>query len=102
MLCVSYSGWNQAAGHSLRASDLDVLKSTGRPCMIGEFGTEGSGPVNVEDVVNHAKELGFPVLAWAWNGDGGGMNMVSPTWSSQPTSSSYAVSPYFWDVINFI
>jgi len=44
--------------------------------MIGEFGTHGDGGVDVGSVVSRATQLGFPVLAWAWNGDGGNLNMV--------------------------
>jgi len=59
---------------------MDELKNTGRPCMIGEYGTHGGSGTDVGSVVNRAKQLGFPVLAWAWNGDGGDMNMVKPSW----------------------
>jgi mannan endo-1,4-beta-mannosidase len=77
--------------------------STGRPCIIGEFGTEGEGAVDVEAVVNHAKSIGFEsVLAWAWNGDGGVMNMVNPAWYDNPTSSTYTENSYFEDVIGML
>lgn len=95
------NGWNQGAGHSVIAADMDELKATGRPCMIGEYGTSGSGDVDVIGVVNHAKAIGFwSVQAWAWNGDGSTppMNMVSPSWYQNPKASSYTPSDY-WDKV---
>jgi mannan endo-1,4-beta-mannosidase len=92
--------WN--TDHFLQASDLDELADTGRVCIIGEFGTSGSGGADVSSIVKHAKSLGFAVLAWAWNGDGGEMNMVTPSWSSNPTSSSYKTSSYFNSVIGLL
>lgn len=81
-------------------SDMDELYSTGRPCIVGEFGTIGNGDVDVPAVVNRAKEIGFlGVFAWAWNGDGGEMNMVSPKWLDNATSSTYTESAYFPDMI---
>ncbi len=81
-------------------SDMDELHGTGRPCIIGEFGTIGSGGVDVSAVVSRAKEIGFlGVFAWAWNGDGGAMNMVSPSWVDSPTASTYTESDYFPDMI---
>ena len=76
----------------LDQADLDDLATAGRPCMVGEFGPgEEAGPADWEGLVAHAKSLvpPWPVLAWAWNGDGGTMNMVTPAWSSNPNASSY-------------
>jgi len=76
------------------ASDLDVLASSGRPCMLGEFGT-GSGSTDWSGIVDHANSLGWTVLAWSWNGDGGVLNMCSPSWASNPTATSFTTSSYF-------
>ena len=98
-------GWNQAANRGNIASDMDELKNTGRPCIVGEFGTSpaaGTGSSDVIGVVNRAKQNGFAVFAWAWNGDGGQLNMVSPTWGQNPTSSSYQVSGYLKSVIGLL
>ena len=76
-------------------ADLDDLASAGRPCIIGEFGTGDSGPANWGGLVDHAKSLGWPVLGWAWNGDGGTMNMVAPSWSGNPNPPSFTISSYF-------
>lgn len=89
------SGWNQALKHALRPSDLDDLASAGRPCMLGEFGGEGSGKADWSAIVAHAKSRGWPVLGWAWNGDGGGMNMVAPPWTSDARATAFAPAPYF-------
>ena len=89
------NGYNQAKGHNLQNADLDDLASAGRPCLVGEFGYAPSGPVNWQGVVNYAKSKGWTVLAWAWNGDGSGMNMVSPAWSDNGAATSFTLSSYF-------
>lgn len=89
------NGYNQGKGHNLQNADLDDLASAGRPCLVGEFGNTPSGPVNWQGVVNYAKSKGWTVLAWAWNGDGNGMNMVSPAWSDNGSATSFTLSSYF-------
>jgi hypothetical protein len=94
------NGWNQQKNRPVQVSDLDVMNQTGRPCIIGEFGTKGSGPVNVQDVVRHAtRDLGWTVLGWAWNGDGTEMNMVKPAWSSDPTATSFTINEKYFHVV---
>lgn len=97
-ICLSthiYPGnYNQGRGHTYQASDLADLVNTGRPCLVGEFGT-GSGACNWEACVNQAKSDGWHVLGWAWNGDGGSLNMVSPSWASNPTATSFSTNSYF-------
>ena len=95
------SGWNGAANRYLVASDMDELASSGRPCILGEFGT-GNGPVDVDSVINRAKQLGFPVEAWAWNGDGDQLNMVQPPWYQCPTCQTYHEGTYFNSVIKYL
>jgi len=89
------SGWNRAKGHALRKEDLDDLASAGRPCLIGEFGSKERGRADWSGIVDHAKALGWPVLGWAWNGDGGEMNMVSPSWAKKPGAASFQPNDYF-------
>ena len=89
------AAWNRARGRALNKADLDDLASAGRPCIIGEFGPGGSGKADWAGIVAHAKKKGWPVLGWAWNGDGGGMNMVAPSWSSEPHAAAFAPSAYF-------
>lgn len=89
------AAYNQARRHPLRASDLDELESAGRPCIIGEFGSDGKGKADWAGIVAHAKKKSWPVLGWAWNGDGGGMNMIAPSWSSEPHAAAFTPSSYF-------
>jgi mannan endo-1,4-beta-mannosidase len=97
------AAWNQAKNNWVQPSDMDELKSTGRPCMIGEYGTRGDGSCDVVQVINRAKSIGFSgVLAWAWNGDGGDMNMLTPAWSNNPTASTYTETSYFWEVLSLL
>ncbi len=94
------NGWNQALNHTLQTSDLDDLASAGRPCIVGEFGNSPSGACDWSGMVDHAEALGWTVLGWAWNGDGGSMNMVSPSWASNATASSFTTSSYFSTIYN--
>ncbi len=86
--------WNQGLNHWLQNSDLDELGSVGRACLVGEFGT-GSGSADWSGLVDHAKSKGWSVLAWSWNGDGGSLNMVTPSWASNPTATSFTHSSYY-------
>lgn len=89
------NGWNGKAGHPLCAADLDYLETAGRPCMVGEFGSGGGGSVDWSALVDHARGKGWSVIGWCWNGDGGGMNMISPYWGSNCNATSYTKSAYF-------
>lgn len=96
--------WNEYAGEPLKESHLDYLNSNQPyPCLVGEFGP--LGPDDRTDwsaVVDHAKELGWPVLGWAWNGDGESdpMNMISPFWGDDCSATSYSKTSYFDTVYN--
>ena len=96
--------YNQVAGRYVTSSDVtDLLSLSGRPCIVGEFGLISEGGCDVEAVVNAAKAAGFQgVYGWAWNGDGGSMNMVSPTWSENPTSDTYIETDYCWVILEFL
>jgi len=89
------NGWNGKAGHPLCAADLDYLEAAGRPCMVGEFGNGGGGSVDWSALVDHARGKGWSVIGWCWNGDGGGMNMISPYWGADCNTTSYTESSYF-------
>lgn len=89
------NGWNGKAGHPSCAADLDYLEAAGRPCMVGEFGNGGSGSVDWSGLVDHARGKGWSVIGWCWNGDGSGMNMISPYWGDDCNSTSYTESAYF-------
>jgi mannan endo-1,4-beta-mannosidase len=89
------NGYNQAKKHNFQISDLDDLASAGRPCIVGEFGNSPSGSVDWSGMVTYAKTKKWAVLGWSWNGDGGTMNMATPTWDSNPSAGSYSQSAYF-------
>jgi|GEM_PF-578110 len=91
------SAYNQGAGSWLQPSHLDVLDQTNYPCMIGEFGSNMSGQADWSAIVDHANDLGWPVIGWAWNGDGSSdpMNMASPYWGDDCSATSYTTASYF-------
>jgi hypothetical protein len=89
------NGYNQALNHTFQQSDLDSMASAGRACIVGEFGNSPSGSVDWMGMVSYAKTKHWAVLGWAWNGDGGSMNMVSPAWDSEPTATSFNPAAYF-------
>jgi mannan endo-1,4-beta-mannosidase len=89
------NGYNQTKGHTVQQSDLDDMASAGRACIVGEFGNYPAGSADWSGMVTYAKSKKWAVLGWAWNGDGGPMNMITPAWDSSPTSSTFGQSPYF-------
>jgi len=93
--------WNQGRNRVLQNADLDEMGSAGRPCMVGEFGS-GSGSANWSGLTSYAKSKGWTVLGWAWNGDGGSLNMVSPSWASNPSATSFSTSSYFSSIYNLL
>jgi hypothetical protein len=116
--------WNPANNNStlngaMVRSDLDALAATGLKCVVGEFGFDGlPGRTQWDDLVLYAKNLGWPVFGWAWNGDGSGsqppaqdMNMVQPA-SPYPNphfvpyasgqSATYVRTPYYDIVANLL
>ena len=92
--------WNQGRNRWETNADLDELNGAGRPCLLGEFGSGTSGSADWSGLVDHAKSLGWSVLGWSWNGDGGSMNMVTPSWAQNPTATSFSKSGYFSTVYN--
>lgn len=84
-------GTSPTRSGAMELADLDDLASTGLPCLVGEFGPGDPGAADWSALVDHAKSLGWPVLGWAWNGDGGSMNMVTPSWPHKANAlGSYA------------
>lgn len=98
------NGYNAGSNRSLQPSDMATLSQTGRPCIVGEYGLyPASGTVSVANVVKQAIQSGFVgIFAWAWNGDGGLMNMVAPTWSAYPMSPNYQVTPYLTNIFKIM
>ncbi|MDA8141364.1 MAG: cellulase family glycosylhydrolase [Desulfobacteraceae bacterium] len=92
--------WNQVQNRYLNTSDLDVLGNAGRPCLVGEFGSKTSGSADWSALVDRAKAKGWPVMGWCWNGDGGEMNMVTPSWAQNATATTFSASAYMPSIIN--
>ncbi len=89
------NGYNQANNHTLQQSDLDSMAASGRPCIVGEFGNSPSGNADWSGLASYGKSLHWAILGWAWNGDGGTMNMVTPAWDTTANASTYSPSAYF-------
>ncbi len=95
------SAWNATTGENLVPGDLDVMDETGYPCIIGEFGNYADSTcADWSAIVDYASDLGWPVIGWAWNGDGSDepMNMASPYWGDDCSADTYTTSDYF-DVV---
>lgn len=90
------SGWVEyGARRWMTIADLDALEASGRPVLVGEFGGRRRGRADWSALVDHARAKGWTVLAWAWNGDGEGMNMVRPSWGEKPQATAFTPSSYF-------
>jgi len=89
--------YNNDQGRPLDVESLQYLhnNSGGFDCMVGEFGTRTDGNVNVTGLIEEAKSLGWPVIAWCWNGDGGDMNMITPYWGNGCTPKQLNKTDYF-------
>lgn len=94
--------YNQAKGRYLNNSDMDDLASSGRACMLGEFGSIGGSGADWSGIVDYAKSKGWTIIGWAWAGDGIGMNMISPQFQPFTSGSpkTYTKSSYFNTVYN--
>lgn len=91
--------WNQGNNHWFQTSDLYEMGGVGRACIVGEFGT-GSGSSDWSGLTTTAKNSGWSVLGWAWNGDGNSLNMVTPSWAQNATATSFSKSSYFSTIYN--
>jgi mannan endo-1,4-beta-mannosidase len=91
------SGYN--TNRTLMPAHLDHLAATKRPCLVGEFGNQNTGNCDWKACIAHARdELKWTVMGWCWNGDGdehGVYNMVSPSWKTDSTATSFTKSSYF-------
>lgn len=98
--CHLYPGaWNQGNNRWFQTADLYQMANSGRSCMVGEFGS-GSGSSDAFGLTDTARNSGWSVLGWAWNGDGNSLNMVTPSWASNATASSFSKSGYFNTIYN--
>lgn len=96
--------YNQGKGRYMNTTDIDDLASSGRPCMIGEFGSIGGSGADWYGITNYAKSKGWTILGWAWDGDGGGMNMITPQFQPFTAGSpkTYSKSSYFNTVYDLL
>ncbi|MBX0302765.1 carbohydrate-binding protein [Haloarcula salinisoli] len=93
------SAWNDDQGRWVKTSDVEYMdENSDYPCIVGEFGSRRDGEADWSALVDRAASLGWPVLGWAWNGDGEDMNMTSPYWGDDCGSESYEKTDYF-DVV---
>jgi mannan endo-1,4-beta-mannosidase len=100
-----YPGAYDSFNGTPTAASLDYLAAAGRPCIVGEFGSEGRGSADWSGLVDHAKSTGWTVLGWSWNGDGTKpvkMNMINPYWGDRNAcgTTNYTVSTYFNTIYN--
>src|SRR5258708_6043421 len=100
---------NDQKKRGIATTDLDELAATGLGCMIGEFGDSGKKQkTKWQDIVAYAKQIGWPVCGWAWNGDGTktpdgkGMNMIEPQYGKLPAGQQYAQTGYFNTIYNLL
>lgn len=96
--------YNQGKGRYMNTSDIDDLASSGRVCIIGEFGSIGGSGADWYAITNYAKSKGWTILGWAWGGDGIGMNMITPQFQAYTAGSpkTYSKSSYFNTVYNLL
>ena len=95
-----YQGsWNSGTKDFFALSDIDMMISSGRPCIVGEFGPLGNGTCDWVACVDYAIQQGLTVIGWCWNGDGNGNNMVEPNWNDDATANNFAISDSYFNTI---
>lgn len=99
---VNSSGVTFASGGNMVTADLDYMATSGRTCLVGEFGNGTNGTVDWSGLVDYAKSKSWTVMAWSWAGDGGdgihpAMNMLSQNFQpyTAGTNYPYTLSAYF-------
>lgn len=92
------SAFNIEEDRWLNQDDLSYLEASGAACMVGEFCDAVRGGADWCTLVDHCYDNGWPLFGWAWNGDGGNMNMIEPHWRDLPLANSFEATP-FMDVI---
>ncbi len=96
-----YAGaFNVAKNRWLNESDLSYLAATGARCMVGEFCDAGRGGADWCSLIDYCYLNGWPLFGWAWNGDGGIMNMIEPHWRDQPLATSFNPTPLMDRIVN--
>lgn len=90
------------SGSNMVKADLDYMATSGRTCLVGEFGSETNGTTDWSGLVDYAKSKAWTILGWSWAGDGGDgvhaqMNMISPNFQAYKSGTNYpyTTSSYF-------
>lgn len=86
-----------ASGGNMVKADLDYMATSGRTCIVGEFGNGTSGTADWSGLIDYAKSKSWTIMGWSWAGDGNALNMISPNFQPYTASSSYpyTTSSYF-------
>ncbi len=83
------NAFNQEENRWMNEQDLAVLTNVGARGMVGEFCDGGRGGADWCSMIDYCNNNGWPIFGWAWNGDGGNMNMIEPHWRDQPFATSF-------------
>ena len=83
------SAFNREQERWLSHEDLVYLNDTGADCMVGEFCDNSTGGTDWCSIIDNCYANGWPLMGWAWNGDGGHMNMVTPHWEDDPLATHF-------------
>ena len=95
-----YSGsFNVSKNRWLNISDLEQLTTLGTNFMIGEFCNGNNGGADWCRMIDYAYSQDWPLFGWAWNGDGRGLNMVSPSWVSEPRARNFSPTPFLEQIV---
>ena len=94
------SAFNIEQNRWLSNEDLSYLEATGVDCMVGEFCDASTGGADWCTIVDHCYENGWPLIGWAWNGDGNNMNMIEPHWRDEPLASTFRPSEFMEVITN--
>jgi len=88
------NAFNTQENRWLNEADLANLSAVGAQCMVGEFCDASRGGADWCGLVDYCYQNDWAIFGWAWNGDGGNMNMIEPHWRNQPLATSFRPTPF--------
>ncbi len=95
-----YSGsFNVAENRWLNIADLELLSTLGDNFMVGEFCNGNNGGADWCRMIDYAYSKQWPIFGWAWNGDGRGLNMVTPSWVQEPRATNFSPTPFLEQIV---
>lgn len=94
------SAFNEEENRWLQEEDLAYLEAAGATCMVGEFCDASRGGTDWCSLIDYCYNQGWPLFGWAWNGDGGTMNMIEPHWRNQPLATTFRATPFMDKIID--